>query len=146
VLKWFKDRRERAANDRFFKAVPEILAEFGKLQALHPAAYMDETWLPANKRSMRRALKVGWMLAKTDEEKEWIKVGWTLLQFFQPGIGDTPLVLNALADQSPLSLARFGRVLEFARKAAIEDEANQCEKEEFIRLAPEEQIKNIGYS
>jgi hypothetical protein len=86
------------------------------------------------------------VLAKTDEEKEWIKVGWTLLQFFQPGIGDAPLVLNAPADQSPLSLARFGRVLEFAKKAAIEDEANQREKEEFIRLTPEEQIKNIGYS
>jgi hypothetical protein len=64
MFSWIKDRRNRAAEAHFIESVPRVLAEYGKLIEKLAAAYIDEAWLPLKKLGMKRALKVGWKLAK----------------------------------------------------------------------------------
>jgi hypothetical protein len=146
MFRWLKERREKAASNEFFKTVPDILARYGELHEKYPGAYLDEWMLPVDKPSMKRALKIGWLIAKTDEQREWMKIGWTLLQNFQSGIGDVPLQATAPDITSPKDMANFERWLEFAKKGQIEDEANQREKDAFIGLTRGEQMRSAGLS
>jgi hypothetical protein len=134
IFGWSKKRRDRETGIAFVKAAPEILAAYGGLVAKHAAAYMDEKWLPVKKPVMKAALKVGWEMAKTDEQREWIKVGWTLLSSFQSEIGDNPvdgkIPPNASPDDVLAVLEPFIRV---AKLAEAEAESDRLEFQEYIR-------------
>ena len=82
---------ERVAPVEFVKTVPRILAKYAEVVSKNPGVFCDEKLLPCSKTVMKAALKVGWELAKTDEQRAWIREGWSLLSTFQPGVGDKPL-------------------------------------------------------
>jgi hypothetical protein len=130
MFSWIKDRRNRATEAHFIESVPRVLAEYGKLLEKFPAAYIDEAWLPLKKLGMKRALKIGWKLAKDDEQREWIKIGWTLLSQFQKGVGSKPIDSNIITREN---LARLDRFLELAKIAQLEADSDQIELLEFVQ-------------
>ncbi len=135
MFKWFKERRKKALEDQFIKAVPAILARYGDLLEKYPACYVDETWLPVAKPMMKRALKIGWLMAKgNDQLREHVKVGWTLLSTFQKGVGPKPIDMTVKSD--PLSdegMDHLNRMLKIGRSSEAEMNADRDEMQEFIR-------------
>src|SRR5260370_14361055 len=129
MFSWIKDRRNRAAEAHFIESVPRVLAEYGKLLEKFPAAYIDEARLPLKKLGMKRALKIGWKLAKDDEQREWIKIGWTLLSQFQKGVGSKPIDSNIITQENP---AKLDTCLELANIAHLEADSEQIEQFELV--------------
>jgi hypothetical protein len=134
MFEWFKERRERIAEDRLKRDAPIILSRYQELLEKHPTAYMDETWLPVSKTQMKAILKAVWVSAKYDERRESIKIAWALLSKFQPGIGKVPI---SCTTPSYISYEEGLRILEpymrIAKIAQAEDEANRTELLEFIQ-------------
>jgi len=80
IFGWFRQRtRERELNKSLSEAVPNILSAYGDLLAKYPAAIMDASWLPVNKKTMVAVFKLAWLGATTDQARNWIEVGWALL-------------------------------------------------------------------
>lgn len=113
-----------------------ILERYAKIIAAHPTAYFDEKRLPVNKEMMKAALKIGWKLADSDKQREWLKVGWTLLSKFQKGIGEPPVDCT-LSPDTPLpssaEMARLERYSQIAKIAEAEAEKNRAEMFDFIQ-------------
>jgi hypothetical protein len=127
-------RREKQIGDAFVKAVPEILARYGDVLASGQSVYLDENLLPVKKPLLKAALKAGWVMAKTEQQREWIRVGWIFLSTFQPGIGDDPVDGKTPPDASPEEVLRlltpFQRI---AAAAELDAEADRPEFVEYIR-------------
>jgi hypothetical protein len=133
MFSWLRRRKERSNTVAFVKSVPDILARYGELIEKYPTGFIDETWLPENKSTMKRALKVGWILATDDDDREWISAGWNCLSVFQPGVGDVPIGTSESDENSYEGTARLNRWLRFAKMGQAEDELNEAEMNEFIR-------------
>jgi hypothetical protein len=129
IRKWRKESEIR----RIAETVPDILARYGELLEKYPTAYMDEKWLPVNKASMKQALKIGWLMSKNDQQREYIRSGWVYLSLFQKDVGNIPADANVPVDATPESIASLDRFLHFAKLGRAEDEANMRELDEFIR-------------
>jgi hypothetical protein len=115
----------------FIKAVPDLLAKYGDVVASNRAIYLDESLLPAKKTVMKAALKVGWELATSGEQREWIKTGWYLLSNFQPGIGDPPHDGKIPLDASIEDALRIND--EFLRVAEMAETEAERDRDEFAR-------------
>jgi hypothetical protein len=133
MLGWFKRKNGRANTAAFVKTVPNVLTQYGDLLEKHPSAYMDDTWLPLDKPSMKRVLKAGWILAADDEARKWIENAWTCLSLFQPGIGSVPVDCDVLGGASEENLKNLDRWVHLANIGRAEDEANQAEFLAFVR-------------
>jgi hypothetical protein len=112
----------------FVRVVPSILTLYAELLEKYPLGFIDETWLPVDKDSMKGAFKAAWILAENDDGRQWIQDAWMSLSMFQPGVGDAPVMCAILGgvvneDMNILNgwklLARIGQAEEETIRAEI---------------------------
>jgi hypothetical protein len=61
---WLAKRRKRIEAQEFAKLAGEALARLGQLMEKYPGSFLDETWLPLPKDSMKGILKASIATAK----------------------------------------------------------------------------------
>jgi hypothetical protein len=130
---WLKRKNRQTDTATFVKKVPNVLTQYGQLLEDYPSAYMDETWLPLDKASMKRVLKAGWILAADDEGRKWIESAWTSLSLFQPGVGSSPVNCDVLGGASEENSNNLDQWVHFAKIGHADDEANKVEFLAFVR-------------
>jgi hypothetical protein len=134
IAGWFKSERTKHPDAAaFVRAVPSILDIYGGLLEKYPAAYIDETWLPVDKESMKGAFKSVWILAADDDGRKWIEHAWMNLSLFQPGVGELPVTCDVLGDATQENVEKLNRWLSFANIGQKEDEVNLAELLAFTR-------------
>ena len=134
MLSWFK-RRRRLDNAKE-KALGAQLAinRLGELIERYPNAIIDEKWLPVPKSDMKTALKIGWITAQNDKDRELIRVGWSLLASFQPGVGEEPISSKLPENPSPEDAIKIlGPYLEFSSRVQTEMVMNGEEFDAFVK-------------
>ena len=125
---WLAKRRKRIEAEEFAKLAGEALGRLGQLMEKYPGSFLDETWLPLPKDSMKGIIKASIATAKTSARREVFEVGWLMLANFQPGIGDTPISMPAfparLADVTP----EFKKALDDWQVVSnrVQAESEQC--------------------
>jgi hypothetical protein len=142
MFDWLKPKGQQAKRPRTLTTaadVVEVLGQYGELLEKYPSAFVDETWLPVPKDQMRLAFKAALKFAPNEQMREWVKIGWTLLHWFQPGIGPTPLEGKPPKDprskdpRDILAMAQFERYVELLRTSQVEMERDNAEMDAFIR-------------
>jgi hypothetical protein len=134
IAGWFKRKSTKHPDAAaFVRAVPSILDLYDGLLEKYPAAYLDETWLPVDKESMKGAFKAAWILAADENDRKWIERSWMSLSLFQPGVGELPVSCDVLGDATQENVEKLDHWLSFANIGQAEDEANQAELLAFIR-------------
>ena len=73
------------------KAVPDIMARYGKLMEEYPLAVLDTSKLPLPKPEMKTLLKVAWRMAADDYMRDAVEAAYVHLSQFQDGVGDRPI-------------------------------------------------------
>jgi len=135
MLGWLKSSISRRSRELDASYVSRIIAKYGELLETHPAAYMDERWLPVSKKQMRRVLKAAWKTAPTAEMRNYVEVVWPLLSMFQPRIGPVP-VDAAERDGTAESLKMLHEYLRLCERAKAESARDYAEMREFTRTNP----------
>ena len=86
------------------------------------------------KPDMKTALKIGWITAQNEKERELMRAGWSLLASFQQGVGETPIAPTLPENPSPEDAIKIlGPYLEFAPRVEAEMLANGEEFDEFVK-------------
>jgi len=136
MFSWLRKTRQDAIAKKSIIVANAAIEKFGELLEKYPGGYLDESWLPLPKSEMKTAFKVRWLIAKNEEEREWIKVGWFYLSSFQPGIGQTPLTANLDGNTSPETvIAKLGPYLEFSKQVEADMLRDKAEFEQFIETS-----------
>ena len=135
MLGWLKSSISRRSQELDASYVSRIIAKYGELLETHPAAYMDERWLPVSKKQMRRVLKAAWKTAPTAEMRNYVEVVWPLLSMFQPRIGPVP-VDAAERDGTAESLKMLHEYLRLCERTKAESARDYAEMREFTRTNP----------
>jgi hypothetical protein len=131
MWRWLAARKDRRDARRAVVAAHELIARFGALIERYPGAFIDETWLPAEKEAIKTALKIAWLADETPERRELIKTGWVLLSLFQPGVGPVPIDASP-EDDDPVAVSRkLKRYMAFTKLGELEDKANIAELRAF---------------
>jgi len=131
---WFKKILTKHPDAAAFaKAVPSILTIYAELLEKHSLAYIDETWLPVDKNSMKTAFKAAWILAEDDDGRRWIQDAWMSLSMFQPGVGDVPLMCAIVGGVPNDDMNILNGWMHFADLSRAEDENNRAEILAFVR-------------
>lgn len=136
MLSWFKRRQVSTNNAKeIIDGAMLALNRLGELVEKHPDGYMDERWLPLPKSDMKTALKILWVASRHDiEARNNIEMGWSLLSFFQPNVGDTPITPTISPGSSPEDVVtRLGPYLLISKLWETETQANKIEFAEFVR-------------
>jgi hypothetical protein len=141
MLGWLKSAILRRSPELKASEVSSIIAKYGELLEKHPAAYMDERWLPVSKKKMRLVFKAAWKMAPTSEMRNYVEVAWTMLSMFQPGIGPIPVDAGE-RDGTPESLKMLHEYLKLSERAKTESDRDYAEMREFTRanVAPEPRL------
>jgi hypothetical protein len=144
MLAWLKSFMLRRYREPNASDVSKIIAKYGELLEKHPAAYMDESWLPASKEKMRLAFRAAWKIAPTAEMRSYVEVVWPLLSMFQPGIGSIP-VDAAERDGTPESLKMLNEYLKLCERTKAESDRDYAEMNEFVRanFLPEPRLPRV---
>jgi hypothetical protein len=132
MLRWLKSALSWRSTRPKASEVLNIVATYGELLEKHPAAFMDESWLPVSKKRMRRVFKEAWKIAPTAEMRDYVEVAWTLLYMFQPDIGPVP-VDAAERDGTPPSLKMLHEYLKLSERTKAESDRDHAEMHEFAR-------------
>jgi hypothetical protein len=133
MLRWLKQRRERADRERLARAAAILLDRYRGVIARNQNLYIDEALLPADKASIKLALQIGWTLAKNDQEREWSETGWLWLSRFQRGAAKIPNDGKIPAGASPEEAFRIAdAVLQIAEAARNEAAADRIEWSRFM--------------
>ena len=132
MLGWLRSSILKRSPEQRASEVSRIIATYGELLEKHPAAYMDESWLPVSKKQMRRVFKTAWKIAPTAEMRNYVEVAWPLLSMFQPGIGRIPVDAGE-RDGTPESLKMLHEYLKLSERAKAESDRDYAEMREFIR-------------
>jgi hypothetical protein len=113
--------------------VMSLLERYGALIEKHSDAYLDETWLPVDKDSMRSAFKSAWKMTTDSKTRNWIEVGWVLLANFQPGIGQTPITDEPPDPNNltPESMAAFDRYIQMSEAVLADSQRELTAIQEF---------------
>ena len=93
MLGWLKRRPDPSKPEvtEFLKQMPLILGQYGGLLDKYPMAFIDETWLPVNKLTMKAVFKMAWLMYPEPRHRGAVERAWMSLSYFQPGIGDAPI-------------------------------------------------------
>jgi hypothetical protein len=140
MWKRLPERKNRGIENSS-EAVPEILGCYGELILncyrelieKYPMAYLDESWLPANKPEMKQILKIGWLLAKDHQQRKSIEAGWAFLSRFQKGVGNVPADANVPVPVTRDSRAQSDRYLMLAKYSEAEMHVDLQEMRQFIQ-------------
>ena len=132
MLGWLRSSILKRSPEQRAPEVSRIIATYGELLEKHPAAYMDESWLPVSKKQMRRVFKEAWKLAPTAEMRNYVEVAWPLLSMFQPGIGRIPVDAGERGG-TPESLKMLHEYLKLSERAKAESDRDYADMREFIR-------------
>jgi hypothetical protein len=133
MLRWLKQRRERANRERLARAAAILLDRYRGVIARNQSLYIDEALLPADKASIKLALQIRWTLAKNEQEREWSESGWLWLSRFQRGAAKIPNDGKIPAGASSEEAFRIAdSVLQIAEAARNEAAADRMEWSRFI--------------
>jgi hypothetical protein len=134
VLSWLKKRRNFDAAKKTAMGAQIAINRMGELIEAYPGAVIDETWLPVPKADMKTALKIGWITAPNEKERELMRVGYSLLASFQPGVGEKPISPKLPENPSPEDAIKIlGPYLEFSPRVEAEMVANGKEFDAFVK-------------
>lgn len=136
MLSWFK--REQGSVDNTKEIIDGAMLALNRLGELiekHPGCYIDECWLPLPKPDMKTALKILWVASRSNiEVRTTVEMAWSLLSFFQPGVGNTPIAPAISPGSSPEEVAtRLGPYLQISKLWETEMQSNKIEFAEFVR-------------
>jgi hypothetical protein len=130
---WFKKKTSGYGDTAaFVRAVPIIITLYAELLEKYPIAFIDETWLPVDKSSMKSAFKAAWILANDDDGREWIQDAWISLSMFQPGIGHVPVMCETLDGIVNEDMNILNGWLLLSRIGQAEEETNKAEIRAFV--------------
>ena len=134
MLRWLKQRRDRADRERLARAAAILLDRYRGVIARNQNLYIDEALLPADKASIKLALQISWKSAKNEQEREWSETGWLWLSRFQRGAAKIPNDGRVPAGASPEEAFRIAdSVLIIAEAARNEAAADPVEWLKFIQ-------------
>ena len=134
MLSWFKKRRDADKAKKTVMGAQLAIGRLGELIERYPSAVMDEKWLPLPKADMKTALKVGWITAQNEQERELMRAGWSLLASFQPGVGEKPISPKLPENPSPEDAIKIlGPYLELSPRVETETVANGKEFDAFVK-------------
>jgi hypothetical protein len=132
MFEWLK-KKTLTAEDRFAKAVPTIISEYGHLlEKYQSAIVVDASLLPVPKRMMINAFKIAWLNTRSAEMRNWLEIGWAHLPMFQDGVGDIPISM-VLPKDEPLDQMqkRLKNQSLWLKLVNAEGEVMQRDRDEF---------------
>jgi hypothetical protein len=128
---WLEKQDENQEPRKIVDSACELIGKMGELLANNRTVFHDESLLPADKQSMKNAVKIAWLATKDRHSRNIIEAAWMFLPQFQPRIGEESFDIS-VADLSPESIKKMEAHLAMIERSKREGEADLAEWRQFV--------------